>query len=253
MYLLLFAQQAQRRGMGVNMQDITGFIKDELLCHGADLVGIGDLTGLPDDVRCGMPIGICVAVKYPREVIKGIAEQPTKAYYEQYNHLNNKLDMLAVLGADALRMLGYEAIAQTQAYVELSETDYATKLPHKTVATRAGLGWIGKSALLVTKQYGSMIRISSILTNAPLKTAKPVNASKCGTCEVCQKACPAGAVTGKLWSVDMNRDALFDAPRCRQTVRQRALSSFGVEITLCGRCINACPYTQHYINSEEHI
>ena len=72
---------------------------------------------------------------------------------------------------------GYAAIAMTRSHVGNGEADDNTVLPHKTVATRAGIGWIGKSALLVTEQYGSMIRISSILTDAPLETAVPVRSA----------------------------------------------------------------------------
>ena len=88
------------------MSDITGFIKDELLCHGADLVGVGDLRELPAEVRCGLPIGVCVAVKYPKEVIRGISKLPTREYRDWYDSLNEKLDMLVSLGAQALQMLG---------------------------------------------------------------------------------------------------------------------------------------------------
>ncbi len=233
------------------MNDLTQYIKDELYSRGADLVGFGNLTELPADVRCSMPVGICVAVKYPKDVIRGIADLPTKEYYNQYNLLNEKLDMLVTLGADALKVLGYEAIPQTRAYVEQSETNYATKLPHKTVATRAGLGWIGKSALLVTKQYGSMIRISSILTNAPLETAKPIDKSICGNCDACANACPAGAISGKSWGVGIARDTFYDAVSCRKTARERAVKAFGIEITQCGKCIEICPYTKRYLNEGE--
>lgn len=233
------------------MDDLTLFMKMELSCHGADLVGIGDLTELPADVRCGMPVGICVAVKYPKEVIRGITDMPTKEYYEYYNRLNEKLDMLVTLGADALKTFGFDAIPQTLDYVAQYETEYASRLPHKTVATRAGLGWIGKSALLVTKKYGSMVRISSLLTNAPLKTARPINTSRCGGCMICTKACPAGAITGRNWSVDKERDEFFSASLCRKTARERAMQSFGIEITQCGKCIAVCPYTQNYLNAAE--
>jgi epoxyqueuosine reductase QueG len=134
-----------------------------------------------------------------------------------------------------------------------SETDYTTKLPHKTVATRAGLGWIGKSALLVTKEYGSMVRISSILTDAPLKTAKSINTSKCGNCEACKSACPAQAISGKLWSINTYRDEFYNAELCRKTARERAVKGFGIEITQCGKCIYVCPYTQRYLLSHELI
>lgn len=230
------------------MTNLTAYIKDELLCHGADLVGFGNLTELPPEQRCNMPVGISVAVRYRKEVIKGISELPTKEYYDQYNILNKKLDMLVTLGVEALKIEGYEAIAQTISFVEQSETDYATMLPHKTVATRAGLGWIGKSALLVTEEYGSMIRISSILTNAPLKTAKPINKSKCGSCMICTNACPARAILGKNWSIDIYRDEFFNAQLCRKVARKRALQGFGIETSLCGKCIVVCPYTQKYLD-----
>jgi len=228
------------------MNDLTGFIKDELLCHGADIVGIGDLRELPAEMRCGLPSGICVAVKYPTEVIRGIAALPTRAYRDWYHRLNERLDLLVTLGAQALRMLGYEAIAQTRARVGTGEDILHTVLPHKTVATRAGIGWIGKSALLVTEQFGSMVRISSILTNAPLETAEPVNESKCGDCMICTNACPAGAVSGRVWEVGLPREAIFDAARCRDTARARAMQGFGGDITICGKCIEACPYTRRH-------
>jgi len=228
------------------MDDITAFLQDELLRRGADLVGFGDLTGLPAGVREGLPVGVCVAVKYPKEVIRGIAEEPTREYYDWYNGLNEKLDGLVTLGAEALQQLGYQAIAKTREQVACVETEYQTLLPHKTVATRAGLGWIGKCALLVTPQYGSMVRISSILTDAPLRCAQPIDRSRCGACMECTVACPGGAVLGIAWDVSMEREAFYDAVKCRKTARARALQGFGVEISQCGKCIEVCPYTRRY-------
>ena len=233
------------------MDDFTTFIKAELSCHGADIVGIGDLFGLPPWQRCNMPVGICVAVKYSKEVIRGIIDLPTREYYEQYNILNEKLDMLVKLGASALIALGgYKAIPLTMDIVKEYETDYTTMLPYKTVATLAGIGWIGKSALLVTKKYGSMLRISSILTDAPLRTAKPIKKSRCADCIICTKVCPANAISGKNWSVDTYRDEFYDAYKCRNVARERALQGIGIEITQCGKCIVSCPYTQQYLSQE---
>jgi epoxyqueuosine reductase QueG len=229
------------------MKTLTELIKEHLISNGADLVGVGDLTALPPEVRQSLPVGVCVAVKYPRDVIMGIHDMPTREYYEHYNSINVKLDNLVTTGEVFLKEQGYRAIAQTIDFVAKNETNYDSLLPHKTVATRAGLGWIGKSALLVTKEFGSALRISSILTDAPLIPNSPYNSSLCGDCTVCEKACPANAIKGNLWDVSTPRDMLFNAVACRKEARKRALQSFCIEITQCGKCIEVCPYTRKYL------
>jgi epoxyqueuosine reductase QueG len=82
----------------------------ELTVRGAAIVAFGDITALPPDVRGGLPVGVSVAVKYPKEVIRGIADLPTAEYYEWYNRLNERLDALVTYGAKLLRGKGYEAI-----------------------------------------------------------------------------------------------------------------------------------------------
>lgn len=226
------------------MYNLTEHIKNKLFHLGADLVGIGDLTELPPEVRHHMPIGISVAVKYPDDVIRGIADLPTQEYCDWYCELNERLDRMVAIGAEELRSRGFSAIGQTRAQVGNGELDDNTVLPHKTVATRAGLGWIGKSALLITREYGSMIRLSTILTDAPLEAAEPINQSRCGNCQNCKEACPAGAISGKLWSVGVYRDEFFNPVTCRKTARERAERGFGGGNTICGKCIEVCPYTR---------
>lgn len=219
-------------------------LKETLLNKGASLVGVGDLTMLAPEERKDMPIGVSVMVKYPEEVIKGIAELPTQEYCNWYNALNEQLDALVTTGAELLRQAGYIAFAQTREAVGFGESEDSTVLPHKTVATRAGLGWIGKSALLITPQYGSMVRLSSILTNAPLATSEAINSSKCGSCMRCTEACPAGAIKGKEWTLGVKREELLDYLACRKVAQERALQGFGGGHTICGKCIEVCPHTR---------
>ena len=228
--------------------DLTFELKAILLHNGADLVGIGDLTQLPSDQRGGMPFGVSVAVKYPREIIQGISELSTPEYKQWYDSLNEKLDRIVEAGAEFLEGRGYRARAKSRAQVGSYGDDCLTLLPHKTVATRAGLGWAGKCALLVTEQYGSMVRLSSILTDAPLTAAEPVNQSRCGNCTACRDVCPAGAIHGATWEPGLERGALFDYQRCREMAQSRSMQGFGKRADLCGKCIEVCPYTRRYIN-----
>ncbi|MDR0574296.1 MAG: hypothetical protein LBG96_09760, partial [Tannerella sp.] len=156
--------------------------------------------------------------------------------------INNLLDKIVSIGAEYLIKNGFKAFAQTTSVVTHTD-EYMTALPHKTVATRAGLGWIGKSALLVTKEYGSGIRLSSLLTNAKLKCGKPVEKSFCGSCMECVKNCPGKAIIGKLWDVEIKRSELIDVERCSKTAKELTKKNINKEMTICGKCFVVCPYT----------
>jgi epoxyqueuosine reductase QueG len=206
------------------------------------LIGFADLRAIGQQ----LPSGISIALRIPPEIIRAIANGPTLAYHDTYHALNSRLDALAALGAEYIQSKGFHAVAQTTTYVQQSDT-YRTELPHKTVATQAGLGWIGKCALFVNESYGSGIRLTSILTDMPFDYGKPINTSKCGACDKCQTACPGSAVSGKLWHVELDRDAFFNASRCREMARTISREKIDKEITLCGKCIEICPYTQRYV------
>ncbi len=219
-------------------------LKSCLRTAGADLCGYGDLSKVTGKV---WKTGVSVAVVLPEEIVRSLPEGPTAEYREAYDVLNARLDGIVTAGAEFLRQNGYRAFAQTtDAVVEFN--GYRTALPHKTVATRSGLGWIGKCALLVTPEYGPAVRLSSLVTDAPLAPAKPINESRCGGCTACRNICPGKAVSGKLWKVGMEREEFWDARACRRAARALAAEKLHEEITLCGRCIAVCPYTKRYLD-----
>lgn len=222
-------------------------LKNLLLSEGANLVGFADLKGISTNDE--MPFGISVGVNLPVELIKSIHEGPNIYYFEEYHRINNLLDRIVTKGTEYLIKNGYKALAQTTTTV-VRTNDNKTALPHKTVATRAGLGWIGKCALLVTKEYGSGLRISSFLTNAALPCADPVEESSCGDCTECVKYCPGTAVSGKLWTAGMERSEIFDAIKCQKAAQALAMEKIHKEMTLCGKCFEVCPYTIEYVNRE---
>lgn len=233
------------------MLSLTKEIKKLLTDNGADMVGVGKIDELEPEIRKDMPYGIIIAIAIPKDIVKMLREAPSMEYFKAYNSINDKLDKLSLLGADFLKNAGYQAYPQTNAAVKKNATEYNTQLPHKTVATRSGIGWIGKCALLITKEFGSAIRLTSILTDAPLDAGSPIDESKCGSCVVCMNACPGNAVKGINWNINTAREAYYDPVKCKRKAREISKEMLNEEITLCGKCINVCPYTQAYLKSSE--
>jgi epoxyqueuosine reductase QueG len=228
------------------MNNLNNEISESLLHKGASMVGFADLTDLPADVRDGFKYGISIAVMLDPEVVGLIGKGPSIEYEKEYHRVNNLLNQLGGHTAVMLKTSGFDALAKTQSVVVQDERVKRTKLPHKTVATKAALGWIGKCALLITENYGAAIRITSVLTNAELETGEPITESKCGKCEDCKNICPAGAVSGKLWKVGVDRDEFFQVLKCRDKIKERAIGLSFNEGT-CGLCIWSCPWTQKHL------
>ena len=228
-------------------ESLSDEIRALLNSNGADLVGFADLRNLPSDSRDGFPCGVSIAVALNPEIVAGIKNGPTPQYYDEYVRVNSLLDSLGRLAARFLEEEGHGAkfFAATEAGID-TET-LSTRLPHKTVATLAGMGWIGKCALLVTVDFGSAVRITSVLTDAALPAGEAVDTSKCGTCRDCVDACPAKAHSGENWQINLHRDSFYDAFACRKTARELMLRNVGVSNTVCGICIAVCPWTQKYI------
>ena len=113
-------------------------------------------------------------------------------------------------------------------------------------ATRAGLGWVGKSALLVTPEFGPAVRLTTVLTDAPLPVGQPVTESRCGQCRACVECCPGAAPRGAAWRRGVGRDELLDVEACRRGVRD-ASARRGLDVLVCGRCIAACPRAQAWL------
>lgn len=232
------------------MDNLTKEVFSLLKANGADIVGAADLTELPEDIRQEMPRAVSFAMILPKDVVRGISELPTQEYFDWYCKLNENLDELSEIGADFFVSRGYRGIPMIRSKIWEAIVDNRSKLPLKTIATRAGIGWIGDCALLVTETCGSMLRLGAILTDAPLECAEPINESRCGDCDACKVACPAGAVSGKPWSKGEPRENFFDADVCKKAAAERSFLGFGsTEATICGKCIEICPWTKRYCDS----
>lgn len=229
------------------MKTISSQIKHELPKQGASLVGFADVKNLPVKMTCGLPRAVSVAVALEPAIVLEISNGPTRNYFAEYVRLNNLLGELCNRAVGILTKLGAQAEAFKATTDQFDSVTLSTRLQHKTIATRAGLGWIGKSALLVTKEFGPAIRLGTVLTDAEFDVSEPVNESYCGQCLRCLEACPADAIKGQNWSLGTTRESIYNAFACRKMAKSLA-GQKGIDSAICGICINVCPWTQKYIS-----
>ena len=111
-------------------------------------------------------------------------------------------------------------------------------LMDREAARRAGLGWYGKNTCLLIPKKGSRFVLGSVITTAAFDPSAPVERT-CGTCSLCQQACPTGAldVAGQL-----------DARRCLAWLLQAEgifprehRPALGNRFYGCDDCQDVCP------------
>ncbi|MBS3943729.1 MAG: epoxyqueuosine reductase [Dethiobacter sp.] len=222
-------------------------LSEILLREGASLVGFADLRGLPAQGRQGLDYGLSIAVTLDPQIINTISGGPNHPYHQEYKRANTLLANLSRRAADFLADQGFRAVPKAPTGENFDKLTLSTELPHKTVATRAGLGWIGKSALLINKQLGASFRLSSVLTDAVFETADPVNRSLCGNCDLCVQACPVQAILNLNWEAGMARDSYYSAALCYQAGKGYS-AALQIESTICGICIAVCPWTKKFMD-----
>jgi Uncharacterized Fe-S protein len=227
--------------------DIKNIISEILPLENDYLIGYARLTDLLPEKYRGLDYAVVLARKLDDRIIDAIIDGPNIEYYTHYNEVNLELAKVAHSLADTIRLQGSKSlvIEQTIEDEDLDENYFKTlrlDFSHKMVATRAGLGWIGKTALFISKQFGPRVRLVTVLTDYPLPyCTEPINESQCGSCDLCVRHCPAQAANGKLWNIHIDRNEFFDPFACRKKALELSYQNFNKEISICGKCIVVCP------------
>lgn len=227
---------------------LTENIKSRALLLGADLVGIADLNRLqgiptiPDNLLTGFTRAVVVAIAISPEIFAQIAGEPTPLYSHHYLQVNQMLDTLTFSLQQTLIQSGHRALALPASQV-LDTQNWMGHISSKAVAMAAGLGWQGRSLLLITPQFGPRVRIAVILTNAPLMAEQPIP-NRCGKCQKCKEACPAGAIRGASWEYHPEtREAALDFAKCVDKLTKDFAPRPLIGKPICGVCIKVCPWS----------
>lgn len=211
-------------------------LKEYALSLGFSLFGVADVQDQRDNflelnssVIGTLDKGIALAVRLSDAVLEDIGDHPTRLYLHHYRQANYFLDRGAFQLASFIQDRGGKALAVAASQL-LDWDKQKAHLSHKEISRRAGLGWIGRNNLLVTPEWGSRVRLVTVLTDLPLRHDRPLERD-CGECRKCLDICPAGAIKEKPED--------FDHIKCYEKLRFfRNKLNLGQYI--CGVCVKAC-------------
>src|SRR5437763_7064766 len=116
-------------------------------------------------------------------------------------------------------------------------------------AAQAGIGWHGKSTMLIDEKLGTWFFLAEILTTLKLPPDGPVR-DRCGTCERCINACPTGAITGPH-KLDARRCISYLTIELKGSIPLELRPLMGDRIFGCDDCLDACPWNRFAKTSRE--
>ena len=191
----------------------------------------------PRELLDGAQSVVCVAVAYkPAE----LPERPSGggpwgrvAVYGLYDDYHEFI-------RERLRQLG-QAMGDRAAHWFRVCVDTAP-LAERALAQRAGLGYIGKSRLLIHPRLGPQVFLGELITTARLEPDAPAEGT-CGDCRLCIEACPTGA---------LGPDGMLDARRCLSyltgehegPIEADLAGRLGETLYRCERCMEVCPHAK---------
>lgn len=220
----------------------TNDLKEYLIELGASKVGFTNVEGLASEF-VDYPNGISLVLKIPKETIQLVIDEDYEEYWKSFHRQIAELTKISHKGERYIKNLGYDAFALTMKRNECDMEKLLSILPYKTIATKAGLGWIGRSALFVTPEYGSAVALGGILTDMPLEAGTAITDSECDECTNCQEACPVDAINPQKWNNRLNRNDIIDIEACSEYIINQYRNGLG-----CTKCMSECKLTQEYLN-----
>ena len=213
-------------------------IKNLAKQFGSDLCGVASVDKFenaprgfhPKDVFEDTKSLIALACRVPESALFAKTSIP---YSAMSDVIMTKVHSIAISLVLELESLGYRAVMIPSVpydYWDAENTEGRGILSLKHIGYYAGLGYIGKNTLLCNREYGNLIKLGAVITNAVLKPDEVYEGQMCNeSCNLCVKSCPVEAI----------ENYKVDQKKCR--LHSEVLNGRGIEITVCMNCRKACP------------
>lgn len=206
------------------------------------LWGAADLRNVStpsDKTGKEFPFAISLAIPMNPKIMVSIQKGPNQVYADEYASVNSHINELSTAMAAEIEARGFQS-RPLAASVRTDTVNIKGDFPHKTAATRAGLGWIGRHCQLITRPFGSWIRLGTVFTDIELPCGPAIEKNYCGKCMRCVEACPATALKGNKWYPGLLREKILDVRACDQWKKEHYFQYHKGHN--CGICSAVCPY-----------
>ncbi len=208
-------------------------IKEYLLSEGAGQVGF---CKLDKNAPYNLSYAISYTIPLSNAIVDSITDAPTHTYFHHYRTVNAMIDRLSL---SVGLLLGKQGYLYVPVPASQSIEGFSGLFSHKEAAVKAGIGTIGKSNLFISTKNGPRVRLGTILTNYEFSINENEPKDLCGDCNLCKISCPAMAITGKKWSVGVERSEIFDPAACSEYMKKN-FQKIGRGV-VCGICMKVCP------------
>lgn len=231
--------------------DLNSKIKRIAETWGANFFGVADLSKADDAIReqggpeiASYPLAISVGIALQNGIVDQLPNRSNRTValnyqYHSYDLVNQRLDMLTAQLSRQIQRARHRALP-IPASRRIEDDKIRAAFSHKLAAHLAGLGWIGKSCLLITPEIGPRVRWATVLTDAPLQPTGQELPEQCGSCDLCVKICPVQAFTGEPFRTHEPREKRYDAAKCDRYFMEMKEKDQGLAV--CGLCLYVCPH-----------
>jgi epoxyqueuosine reductase len=186
-----------------------------------------------EGVRSILMLGLPYRTADPEPVAAGQGRVARYAWgaADYHDVIRRKLHDLA----DYLRELRPQALSR-------GTVDTAPLL-EREFAQLAGLGWIGKNTLLLSREAGSYFFLAALLTDQELVYDAPHPSDHCGTCTACLDACPTGAFP-QPHVLDASRCISYLTIELKDAMPAELRAGVGDWLFGCDVCQEVCPWNR---------
>ena len=198
-----------------------------------------DFSTPRDESGQRFPFALSWALPMNPRIMVSIQNGPNHAYADEYARVNSLINELSAAIAAEIKARGFSS-APLAASDRTDPVNVKGVFPHKTAATRAGLGWVGRHCQLITRPFGPWIRLGTVFTDIELPCGPTMERNFCGRCSLCVEACPAKALTGTAWYPEVPREKIMDVQTCDRWKKEHYFQYHSGHN--CGICSAVCPY-----------